>query len=927
MNKKFLSALAIVTVLVCALALTAFAADKTVYVKTGGTGDGSTEATAIGYISQAVAALGGEGGTVVICGDTTVAGRFTVPEQSGDLTFTAINGAKIKLSNRIQHEKNTNNNVITWDVPIDISSTSTQYFFGGFNNIVLTKNFVVTQSGGGSLCFFGGVHSSEADAVTNENCIADSAYSITVNNGTFARFGGGNVRTGQSDFLGAIAAPITITINGGTFGEVGTYSLESNNKNYNTFSISGMSILADDATLTINGGTFNSPIYAQGRNGTLTSVASEISSVTASDKKYYAIDGDIDINITGGTFNGGAVSAYYTQAAYTQVMRGDFNVNVTGGTFASDTVFDATQVKAYKDSDKKATLTYSNVENITPVRFDVVNNEEKTYDEPLRVAFIGDSITEGYTYTGEVVRLTDSYPARFLAYAEADENIKEEVIVSNFGIGASGVLPSTSRDYFKMLAWPIVSEETDANYVFIALGTNDANASGGTNGALELFEEKYTYLIETMGNLPDTEKVFITNAIYRNTSNAASDIRASAVIHPIQERVANALAEKYNGKYIFVDLYGLTYEAAVDDSLFKSPNGTIYEHLHPYNNGLDLMGKSCYNAAFNGVTKPTTDYKMTDIYISDDGTTFGTGADADNAISFIPVAFDKIALDSEVTIHVVGTFTFGGNFYVPLTASKVTIVGEGNDAKLVVGGNTFKIGTDTVIENITLSNSVSSGVHIMSCFNDVTITDTVKTEGSWSFYAGYNVFSLVEPTTATFDTVKSASSDNDCTFVVNGGTYDYFMLGNRRFTSNAPVGTYSGTMTATVGTGVTVGNNSAAYYGINGHNYLTGTINATLNGWGDLEVKEFPAHGSLSGITYNPRNNTGKINITLAESMTNALTVACDFDGDNKIGIADGLLALRYCLGSFDTAKSANYYGEKVENIYDALFIFKKIVK
>lgn len=34
--------------------------------------------------------------------------------------------------------------------------------------------------------------------------------------------------------------------------------------------------------------------------------AAEKSTLTASDKKYYAIDGDITVDITGGVFNGGA---------------------------------------------------------------------------------------------------------------------------------------------------------------------------------------------------------------------------------------------------------------------------------------------------------------------------------------------------------------------------------------------------------------------------------------------------------------------------------------------------------------------------------------------------------------------------------------------------------------------------------------------
>ena len=825
---------------------------------------------------------------------------------------------------------------------MDVSASYACFLFGGFNNVVFTDKFVVTASGGGSLNFFGGVHAGEAE--TNADAITELPYSITVNNGVFARFGGGNLRYGIENFVGSIAAPITITINGGTFGEVGDYPIDSNNKNYNTFSSSGMSILADDATLTINGGTFNSPIYAQGRMGTVMAEASQKSTTTASDKKYYAIDGDIEINITGGTFNGGSLGAYYTQAAYTQVMRGNFDVTVTGGTFADGTIFDATQVKAYEGGDEKATLTYSNV-TVTPVRFDVVNGETQKYDEPLRVVFIGDSITEGYADSrAGVSRITDAYPARFLYYAEeagieATEN--KEVIVGNYGVSASAVRPKATRDYFKMLAWPMVSEESDADYVFIAIGTNDASAAGGTKGSLDIVEKNYTYLIETMGNLPETDKVFITNTIYRGKTNSddgtadgytQSCLRASAVIHPVQERVANAFIAKDADKYVFVDFYGLTLDAAADDSLFKATNGTVYERLHPTTNGLDLMGNVLYKAAFEGVTAPA-DYKMTEIYISDEGTPFGAGT-KDAPISYLTVAFDKIALDSEVTIYVDGTYTCDVNMFVPLGAKKVTFVGVDDNATLVIGGNTLKLGTDTKFDNLTLSNAVSGGVHIVGCFNNVEITDTVKTEGTWSFYAGYNVFGAVDPsTTDSWDTSVGVSSDEDCTITINGGAYSNFMLGSRRFAGGSPFGTYSGDMTVTVGENVTIGDSSSTYVGIVGHNYLTGTINITLDAWGeDLAIKEYAAHGTVGtstssyteDITYKPTANRGKVTVTLADGMENDVVVACDFTGDGKITVADVLQAIKYCLGGFDSEKADNYYGEKLSTLTEVLVVFKK---
>lgn len=922
MTKKRISFLVTALALVCLFAFAVSAKD--VYVKSGATGTGESASDPIGLISQATAAIGDEGGTVYVIGEYAVSANFTVPEVSGDVTFKGLNGGSLTLSANVYGTVNTNDNVITFDLPVTVATADDRYIIGRYNSITFGENFAVTSKSTGMLNFFGGVSAATSEEGVFE-AFTDLPYDIVVNAGTFNTFAGGNFRGSISAMYGSISAPISITVNGGTFGVAGNYDNDSNNKAYHTFSVSGMSILADDATLTINGGTFNYPIYVQGRTGTIPATAAEFSLQNHLTSDYYAIDGDIDVIITGGTFNGGMVGAYYTQAAYTQLLRGDYNVTVTGGTFANGTKFDATQVKAYEGSDNKATITYSGVSNITPVRFDVVNGEAKTYEEPIRVVFIGDSITEGYAPTAaDVDRLTESYPAAFLKYCE--ENGKD-VIVGNYGVSASGFLPSNSRFYGNLVTWKMVSEETEPDFVFFAMGTNDSGGVGGTNGALLKFEERFEYFITTMGEIPTVDNVFITNAIFRSTSNALADHRTSAIMRPTQERIATALAAK-DDKYVFVDLFGLTLDKALSDELFKDDNGKVNERLHPARAGLDFMGFCCYNAAFGGVYAPAN-YRLTDIYVSDSGRTYGAGT-ATDPIKNIGYAFDLMKRNADVTLHIVGTSTWvgesgGGNAFISAAPSKLTIVGEGNDAVIVTPlANTFKVGTDIKIDNVTLKSGTSA-VSIIGCFNNVEITDTVKTDGTWSFYAGYNVFAKADPaTTATFDSEASASSDNDCTVTVNGGNYATFVFGNGRFASNAPFGTYSGTLTATVGEGVTM---NGAYVGVNGHNYLTGTINATLNAW-EGDVREYAAHGSLGGgIVYNFGNNTGDVNITFAEGMTNNICKALDFDGSGEYDFVDFMMAVKYVVDGFDANKAANFYGDSVDTLLELLVLAKQLVK
>ena len=468
------------------------------------------------------------------------------------------------------------------------------------------------------------------------------------------------------------------------------------------------------------------------------------------------------------------------------------------------------------------------------------------------------------------------------------------------------------------------------------MGTNDAQGAGGTNGALLEFEEQYEYFITEMGKVAD--KVFITNAIYRYTTNHIADHRASAVIRPTQERIAKKLAAE-DSKYVFVDLFGLTREAAITDALFKDENGKAHEHLHPAGPGLKMMGKACYDAWTENKTAPVEDYHLTDIYVSDTGTSekFGAGTKND-PIKNIEYAFDLMKRDAEVTLHIIGTSTWvddqggkaGGNAYLSMAPSKLIVVGEGEGAVLCTpDANTLKVGTETKIDNVTLKAG-KSAVSIIGCYNDIEITDTVKTSGNWNFYAGYNVFAQADPeVTATFDSVASASTDVDCTVTVNGGTYLNFVFGNGRFASNAPFGVYSGTMTATVGEGVIVGKSNASCTGINGMNYLTGTINANVNGWGTWGISEHGKCGTVEDpIVFDPAQNTGTVNINVAEGVDSVICRPLDFDGDGDTGDFGDMVGLLKGIVAGRKMGEKYYYGlEPYTSILDVLHFIQNLVK
>ena len=826
--KKHLLWLCTLLLAACGLALSAGAAETRVYVADGGTGDGTSASTPCGSLAAAVDALKGAGGTVVFVGDVTVSTQTTLPEQSGDLTFTAEGGARLVQKQRITFAKNTNDNVITFDLPVYAAASSPVAVFGSFNSITFTEKFTVAKAATGSgFWFYGGVYTAEAaKGGVNADYITELPYAITVKNGTFDRFSGGNLRSAGQCLVGAIAAPLTVTIEGGTFGTAGTYDVESNNQQYNGFSVSGQMILADDATLNISGGTFHAPIFMQGRLGLVAVQASRDSTLTASDKKYYSIDGNLKINISGGSFDGGMISAYQQQVSHAQVVRGNFDVTITGTpTFKAGTVLDATAVKSYAGGSTRATLTMPAAQSgVTVRRFDEVNGAAQNYTEPLRIVTIGDSITEG---TGAADPTHNAYTARILERAEQEGM---ELVVSNFGVGASTVLPYNQIRHRDTLAGVLSLTEADSAYVLVALGTNDALIAGGTVGQRAHFEREYEALLRDYAALPDTTRVFTTSAIYRYTSNKEADIRAVSVIRPIQARVTRALAAEVPGKFTYIDLYALLLPDAVSDALFAG------DKLHPDADGYKLYAAAVYNAIFGGVTEVENFYR-TDIYVSAAGRLAGAGTAAD-PISSLPVAFGLADPDGDATIHIMGTVPYT-KFVTPLGSGTLTFVGEGTDATLALNGDMIRLGAGARFDNLTLRRN--TGIAYLALgWNNAEFTETVKTAGNFYMLCGNLLFEGNFAKTAA-DDAASAGSSADQTVTVNGGRYMFLVGGNYRLFGTSPFATYSGNLTLHIGAGATVAANGMN--GFAGQNYLTGSVHATVAGTLSGNFRDYAVHG------------------------------------------------------------------------------------
>ncbi len=195
--------------------------------------------------------------------------------------------------------------------------------------------------------------------------------------------------------------------------------------------------------------------------------------------------------------------------------------------------------------------------------------------------------------------------------------------------------------------------------------------------------------------------------------------------------------------------------------------------------------------------------------------------------------------------------------------------------------------SDTVFDGLVLKSTARENL-IAIQGHDLQINDNVTTvlgtEGALGLVAGYSVAD-----TFLADGGKSAteiSLTGDQTITVNGGTYNYFFGGNRRFGQAATVGTYNGNLTVNIGAGATFTadyraddvNPAYAFY-LTGMNIVKGTVTANLNGTFDLPVFAF---GKL-GVYYNgvtSKNWTGTDGVYIWQDTKNEVDVTVNAGGN-----------------------------------------------
>jgi lysophospholipase L1-like esterase len=193
------------------------------------------------------------------------------------------------------------------------------------------------------------------------------------------------------------------------------------------------------------------------------------------------------------------------------------------------------------------------------VVFSVV--ETNVEGRPIRVACIGDSITQGSGYPSKLHALLGSNYA-----------------VANFGASGSTVSTYSSKPYMDQ---DVFQEAIDyrPDIVVIMLGTNDANPDIAQNEST--FESDYSQLIAAFEQLDGRQLIWIVKSppIFANNSGYNNTYLEKTVLPHIDR-----LADQMN--LPTVDLY----------SAFGDHSDYFMDGVHPDSDGASLIASNVYDA-------------------------------------------------------------------------------------------------------------------------------------------------------------------------------------------------------------------------------------------------------------------------------------------------------------------------------------------
>jgi len=845
--KKICLLLSVVLILALSIitSYTMIAAEKAdaVFISDSGS-DANSGTSAAAPVKSMVRAyeLVNDGGSIVICGKTSLNSESTarLPVSDKRVTLTSVyggvdyksNGACIALSTHMY---------IGSDMTIEnlfISQSSSPMIFCQGNNVKFGEGITCNTSSTAP-AIYGGTN------LDNRVCKQDHLtsqyfdFEIEICSGVWYTVNGGFYRNAEGDKTGVVG-DVRIVINGGRFTAPDTKQAHQDILYTNAVCGAGAAALLGDLHLEINGGEFSQSVYGLGIPG------------MNSTKRLCAYIGNVYIDIRGGTFRGRYLSAV-EESTYS--IDGNYYLNVSGGTFSSLTDVSATGVIG--------TAYHSVPESM--------EGKLRDFSKNVFVSSDGNDTASG----------TASSPLRTLSYAfyKLKDTGGRIILCDEQSIG--GALPKASREItvtsshnghsFKNTAAlklesdtviggnTIIEELTIKASEPVSINANGHDLRIGrvkeTNSILKagMSDVLTKGTIDLLGgeSKGTAHKLTVLSGSFRNVKGGTSDVGSAVII---------------GGGKITGDVYGSSDKKSVGNATVRIDGGEVLGKIYATEYGSDgaagvsiLGGKvssSIISAAKSGsvqrfsvgiyggtvasstvITKDRAKEayahsadkyasrlskfsKENDVYVSDGGSGDGSSpldpvGDLYTAISMIGSGGGRVVCVSETSAYKVVVLgskgkltlsTFGGGCDFALTDSSRLTFKAG-----------FELSSDTILDELNMFFS-ENDTFIACNGNSLLVTDSVnmassplrKIERELSVYGGARVGGAGNTGT------KPVSIE------LQGGVYYKVYGGNiRKNSADSSIHKINGNIDIVIGNGVFTG---GVY--LNGENDLSG--NATL---------------------------------------------------------------------------------------------------
>ncbi|MBQ7171783.1 MAG: hypothetical protein IJR89_05855 [Clostridia bacterium] len=473
----------------------------------------------------------------------------------------------------------------------------------------------------------------------------------------------------------------------------------------------------------------------------------------------------------------------------------------------------------------------------------------------IRIAFLGDSITEG---TGTSSPKTESYPAQLAKLLGGD------YVVGNFGKAGAYVLAADNPYNVKTdrpdLSYRNTQQYKDsltfgADVVIILLGCNDIRSMSCEEAKREL-KDGLVSLGREYAALPTVQKVCFATHI--RTTNVTTILQLSD--GRVQE-IERAAAEECG--FEVIDTFEMTKE------YFNVMMHYNNDRVHPNKEQYGEMARAFYAALLGEPFTPTVPALSESGVVYLDGTAAaGDGSSPSSPVNTLAKAVGLLREDGG-TVVVCGKTSFSYETHLPATKKPIAVTSvyggvdyrETAGARLGFSKNLYLYG-DYSFDGIEFCSEASSPILVCN-YHNVTFGADIKntlSQGVTTYpllVAGYNLGLGGVP-------AEDVSLYGNCEITVNGGSWAYIRCGNRRYDDKFPIGTVDrdARLTVTVNGG-TFCNSSGSYLtAASGMNSVEGISELVING--GIFKGPIYAAGKVSNALTGPAGTvSGRVSVTV----------------------------------------------------------------